>query len=299
MIHLVKPFLSSVDISKGDRWSDVLTEELKDAEYGIVCVTPYNIDKPWMNFEAGVLSKVFARPHLTPFLFRIDRSSLSGPLAQFQSTIYSEDDVLNLIYSINYLLGEAQLDHEVLRRNFDVWWKELKKTLDGIPVTTQNETRTPYSWLYSMEDLAIHEEAMATESIWIITPDIFKYAISDGVRQLVIKNMQRGVQYRYFVPDYAGANKNEKDELKRMADLSQGKLQCGVFERTVFERQATTDYIIINPDTNRTDETSYPRRMFLRLPIEGGDEFWIQVDERSTVNFSDRFRELWSGLTPL
>ena len=52
-------FLSS-DISKGDRWSDVLAEELKEAHYGIICVTPFNIHRPWMNFEAGGLSRVIS-----------------------------------------------------------------------------------------------------------------------------------------------------------------------------------------------------------------------------------------------
>jgi hypothetical protein len=35
ILQRVKPFLSSGDISKGERWSDVLANELQDASYGI------------------------------------------------------------------------------------------------------------------------------------------------------------------------------------------------------------------------------------------------------------------------
>jgi hypothetical protein len=51
----VGTFLSS-DISKGDRWNNVLADELKESQYGIICVTPFKIHKSWMNFEAGALS---------------------------------------------------------------------------------------------------------------------------------------------------------------------------------------------------------------------------------------------------
>ena len=90
MLHHIKPFLSSSDIKKGDRWSDALAVELQNAKYSIICVTPYNVNKPWMNFEAGALSKIVGSSFVAPFLFRLDRSGLKGPLLQFQVTVYSE-----------------------------------------------------------------------------------------------------------------------------------------------------------------------------------------------------------------
>ena len=56
VLQRVKPFLSSSDISAGENWVDLLAEELQNTNYGIICVTPYNIRKPWINFEAGALS---------------------------------------------------------------------------------------------------------------------------------------------------------------------------------------------------------------------------------------------------
>ena len=89
MHHAIKPFMSSADINAGDKWSDDLSHELKDAQYGIVCVTAFNVHKPWMNFEAGALAHL---PHLAPFLFRLERGALSNsPLMQFQLTEFSPD----------------------------------------------------------------------------------------------------------------------------------------------------------------------------------------------------------------
>ena len=108
---VVEPFMSSVDISRGEKWSDGLSREFKDAQYGIICVTPFNTFKPWMNFEAGALYRL---PHLAPFLFRVDRLALGhSPLTQFQLTEYSADaerskhEFFELVQSINDALPEA------------------------------------------------------------------------------------------------------------------------------------------------------------------------------------------------
>src|SRR5678815_5923609 len=122
MLHSIRPFMSSVDIAKGERWSDELSSELKNAQYGIICVTPFNIHKPWMNFEAGSLARL---PHLTPFLFRVDRLALGqSPLTQFQLIEFGRDDDHNksefqkLIEDINReVSAEERLDPEVLATN--------------------------------------------------------------------------------------------------------------------------------------------------------------------------------------
>ncbi len=291
IIQPVKPFLSSVDISKGERWKDVLLQELKDAKYGILCVTAYNVAKPWMNFEAGMLSNFFDRSCLTPLLFRIERSAITGPLAQFQSAICNDDDMFNMISSINYRLGDDGLDHELLRRTFDVWWKELKKELDQIPLTSQTESRTPYNWLYLAEDLTLHE-SNAAKVIWIITENPFKFALSDDTKQSVTENLAKGVRYRFFFRDSDEITDGEKANLQLMAVASKDLMQYKFVDKERFDRYVASDYVIINPEANSESDAGFPRRMFLRLPIRS-DGFWIEVDDRSTLNFIDRFRSLW------
>jgi hypothetical protein len=291
MIQSIEPFLSSGDIAKGDRWSDVLAQELKDAQYGIICVTPYNIHKPWMNFEAGALSKFIARSCLTPLLFCVDPTALTGPLAQFQSTMCTKDDLFDLVYSINNRLeSHERIDRERLRKTFDVWWKELEKALDSITAVPQDETRTFYKWLYTFEDLAIHEARTDCKSVWIITSDIYKFATKDDVKSLVLRNTKDGIKYRYFMPRSNGTSANEMEELRSMAKSNEN-LEYKLFNKDCFYSRAASDYVIINASETDTD---HPLRVFLKLPV-GEYEYWIKADERSGENFAFRFHKLWDS----
>jgi hypothetical protein len=134
------PYVSSEDIDKGARWSTDIAKELEDSRYGIICVTRENIHAPWVNFEAGALSKVFDKSFVTPFLFDLKRSDVQGPLLQFQSTIWDKDDVLKLLKSINNRSTETEkLKDDKLTRAFEVWWPQLEADLKAIePVATEN-----------------------------------------------------------------------------------------------------------------------------------------------------------------
>src|SRR5690242_7258113 len=87
ILQSVEPFMSSGDISKGDTWNDVLTHELSNSEFGLICVTPYNISHPWLLFEAGAMSRHIGKKKVAPVLYGVPPSILDhGPLSQFQST---------------------------------------------------------------------------------------------------------------------------------------------------------------------------------------------------------------------
>lgn len=132
VIQVVRPYVSSEDIDKGARWSADISRELEDSNYGILCVTRENLAAPWLNFEAGALSKSFDKSHVSPFLFQIDRNDVQGPLLQFQSTIFDKDDVLKLARSINTACDPCLLDENRLDSIFAVWWPTLEKQLNGI-----------------------------------------------------------------------------------------------------------------------------------------------------------------------
>jgi hypothetical protein len=123
-MQTVQPYVSSEDIYKGARWSVEVSRELKVANYGILCVTASNINAPWLNFEAGALSKSFDEGRVSPFLFDVRPSNVIGPLLQFQSTVYERDDVFKLMKSIN-VATEVPLDEVRLYKAFEVWWPEL------------------------------------------------------------------------------------------------------------------------------------------------------------------------------
>ena len=154
VIQSVKPFLSE-DVEKGKPWFDQIGDELSRTAYGIVCVTPYNFRAPWINFEAGAISKAVQNSHVTPFLFRVESSTIQGPLQQFQSASYNEKDVFKLLCSINSSQApDDRLALELLQREFEMWWPELQANLDRISDTQEAETETGFGWLYTAQDLA-------------------------------------------------------------------------------------------------------------------------------------------------
>jgi hypothetical protein len=57
VVQAAKPWMSSKDIDKGARGLQEISEKLERAKIGIVCLTPENLNVPWVLFEAGALSK--------------------------------------------------------------------------------------------------------------------------------------------------------------------------------------------------------------------------------------------------
>jgi hypothetical protein len=132
VIQSITPYVSSEDIDKGARWSTDIAKELEDSTFGILCVTKDNINAPWLNFEAGALSKTMGKSLVSPFLFDIKRSEVDGPILQFQSTIFEKEDIKKLVSSLNKACENGQLSEERLENTFNVWYSSLEKDLNGI-----------------------------------------------------------------------------------------------------------------------------------------------------------------------
>lgn len=140
VIQAVDPYVSSKDIDKGARWSEDIATELEASSYGIICVTASNPSAPWLNFEAGALSKSFDKSRVSPFLLGLNRSDVpAGPLVQFQSTIFERQDVLKLVQGINAQCDESPLDEPRVVQMFEVMWPKLEKNLAAL----QDEAAQP------------------------------------------------------------------------------------------------------------------------------------------------------------
>jgi len=59
VVQHVEPWMSDEDIESGGRWNDEVASELEQADYGIICLTATNLQRPWLIFEAGALAKRF------------------------------------------------------------------------------------------------------------------------------------------------------------------------------------------------------------------------------------------------
>ncbi len=133
VINDVQPRMSEVDIDKGTRGSMDVANQLKEAKMGIICLTPENLDAPWLHFEAGALSKTVEKTYVCPYLFEVEYNGVKGPLEQFQKTKTEKNDTQNLINTINKALESNALDESRLNKTFDKWWPELESKLKNIP----------------------------------------------------------------------------------------------------------------------------------------------------------------------
>ena len=119
VIQSIKPYVSSEDIEKGARWASDISQELEASDFGILCITPSNTAAPWLNFEAGALSKSMATSRVVPFLFKLDRASLpQGPLVQFQSVLATAQEVKKLVQSLNAACGDGAVEEQRLDQIF-------------------------------------------------------------------------------------------------------------------------------------------------------------------------------------
>lgn len=131
VIQAIDPWMSSEDIGIGARWSSEIAKELLSTKAGIICVTPDNHNAPWLNFEAGALSKTVEKEMVCPFLFDLKPSDLTGPLIQFQAAEPNRADVFRLLASINEVTPKPLTDSK-LAEAFTVWWLKLEEKLSKI-----------------------------------------------------------------------------------------------------------------------------------------------------------------------
>lgn len=194
VIQSIQPYVSSEDIDKGARWSTDIADELHASTYGLICLTKDNITASWINFEAGALGKSIDKSRVSPFLFRLKRSEVEGPLLQFQSTVFERDDVLKLLQSINSACGSDKLDDVRLEKTFDVWWPQLEKLLSEIKEEVYNQepetgstesspTETASKLLEEILELTRNNHKILRDPMSLLPPDYIQHVLHRSPRR--------------------------------------------------------------------------------------------------------------------
>lgn len=132
VIQAIEPWMSADDIEKGTRWRSGIAAELEQSSVGIICLTRENLDSNWIHFEAGALSKQQDNTYVCTFLFGLEPTDVREPLAQFQHTRATKDDIRKLVFTVNNALSDSKLTEIELKEIFDVWWPRLEVTLGQI-----------------------------------------------------------------------------------------------------------------------------------------------------------------------
>lgn len=178
VFHNIDPWMSSEDIGKGKRWSPEIAQALEDAKVGVICLTKENLNRPWLLFEAGALSKIIKDSLVCTFLLDVEQADIGNdnPLSQFQATKNSKGDVFSLLKTINEAYGEEKLDDEILEPTFEKWWLDFETKISSIPPSTKKDSELPVrteSELLAeiLETVRNMERVFGTKGIWLTESD--------------------------------------------------------------------------------------------------------------------------------
>lgn len=125
----IETFMSSEEIEKGMRWGEKIAKELHSTDYGILFVTDENISSPWLNFEAGALSKSIDVGRVAPLLIDAKIDELAGkPVSQFQASLFDKEELKKLITSIAKTGSTTKL--EIVSQYFEKFWPDIESDIE-------------------------------------------------------------------------------------------------------------------------------------------------------------------------
>jgi hypothetical protein len=124
MFERVEPFVSKADVEAGSRGFDDIKGKLDGSSFCIAVVTKETENAPWINFEAGALSKQVANAHvrIVPCLVGYEsEGDLVGPLKQFQAKMLNKQGIIETLQTLCKAVSINWTDKE---RPFERLWDE-------------------------------------------------------------------------------------------------------------------------------------------------------------------------------
>lgn len=188
------PFVSGEDISKGGNWGQAIIDELNQAKFGIVCVTPHNHERPWLLFEAGALSRqVGNEPSLVaPVMIGFEgKRDLPPPLGRFQTTLPDAEDMFKLVKSLNAAcdrdrrrpLDQLGIVFEMTWGSFERQFQEIENSDSGDVVRPRSDTDVLAEVLDIVRSLQQRSESPNIAAAELLNSDIRSRTYFDRVRQ--------------------------------------------------------------------------------------------------------------------
>ena len=136
-LQSITPWYSHEGIEAGSRPLSEIEVSLSSAAFGIICVTPENENEPWLNFEAGAISKAVKgdERRVVPLLLDFsDPAELTTPIKQFQGVLATQEGFLSLALSVNSSIGDSyRLEATRITAACNRLWPELDVKLKALP----------------------------------------------------------------------------------------------------------------------------------------------------------------------
>lgn len=118
----------SPNIAKGSKWFEEVRARLTNANAAVICLTPENVQSPWMHFEAGAVLGHMGRECVFPYLFKVRPADLQGPLGEFQVTVNNEEDTRRLAADL------CKMAKGKLSSRYGNQWKKLEAKMNELKV---------------------------------------------------------------------------------------------------------------------------------------------------------------------
>jgi anti-anti-sigma regulatory factor len=117
----ISVWMSEHDIAAGAQWGAALHEQLKQSDFGVLCLTAENIAAPWILYEAGALAVSAKAGCVVPFLIGVGAETLGPPLSLFQSVEAGREGAWKVVRAMNQA-RECPADEGRLREAvFEGW----------------------------------------------------------------------------------------------------------------------------------------------------------------------------------
>lgn len=142
VLQSARPFVAPQDIELGARWDAALTEALKGADCGLLCLTSGSLSNCWLHFEAGALWKAAGTSRVCPILFGVNQDVVVQPLAGFQAVSFSQEGMRKVVEMLNGQLA-LPLPSEKVNGAFGKWWPDLEKEVADIMRRTAGDEASP------------------------------------------------------------------------------------------------------------------------------------------------------------
>ncbi|MEJ0089077.1 MAG: hypothetical protein WDM80_04905 [Limisphaerales bacterium] len=147
VIQVSKPWISTRDIDRGALWFTEINAQLKENTVGIICLTQENKNRPWILFEAGALAKGLTTARVCTLLVDLQPADIGDPLAQFNHTLPTRENMLQLTRTLNGCASINPLDDRILEEVFNTYWplfeEKFAAALAKHPPTEKIPKRNP------------------------------------------------------------------------------------------------------------------------------------------------------------
>lgn len=154
-MYSVDTFMSENDIEAGVDWFRHITGNLAKAQFGIVCVTPENLDSRWLNYEAGALANHLTprtdgsepdQVRVVPLVWGMKKTNVIGPLGNRHAVELNEIGMRSIATSVNSeieAIHGTRVEGSVLDKQFVSLWPEVDTQLTTIPRDPPGGTELP------------------------------------------------------------------------------------------------------------------------------------------------------------